>query len=317
MGKTNAGLAAEVANLVSYDDDQNNKSLSAVVDYFLQKEKALSSISPEVIADAVIRAMEPEPTLEYYREINLVVRDERVYVSFTHNYLQKLGYRNEAILLNETFLIFDKDNVSVSENGVTFNINPFDNDRGDFAGIIVKTKLRNGEVKYTFVSADHIYKAKSMSKNKDGVWSKDGWFFEMAKKVAIKTAFKGLDISREFDLAVEIDNEDNYTIGKRKRGAKAKSQEASTFEDLMVSGTNIIRDIGNKLGALGVIYRIEDEWVILDAGLSSGAGIDSLKNNGAEFRANKENPDESAIRIAAIEQVLLKMDDTEKAKDNT
>jgi recombination protein RecT len=238
----------------------------------IAKTPKIASMPPDVISQAVLKAMIPDPTLQDHDDIYFVPYGRTIDVSFSHNYLQKLAYRNGAVKLIETHLIYDNDNVEVSENGVSYSINPFKKDRGEFAGVMVAVKLSNGETKYGFVGVDHIEKARKASKSgNNGPWKT--WYLEMAKKVAIKNTLKGLDISPEFNAAVTIDNED--TDFSKANQAEAPSG-ADELEDMMVEASSSVNSAEEYIKSIGVAFSVKGDWIAVDVINSSESGVDEL-----------------------------------------
>ncbi len=267
----NGGLAGQVVSLITaQNSDVDNALLMNKMNMIIAKTPKIAQMPPEVISQAVLKAMIPDPTLQDHDDIYFVPYGKTIDVSFSHNYLQKLAYRNGAVKLIETHLIYDNDNVAVTNEGVTFSINPFKKDRGEFAGVMVVVKLGNGETKYGFVSVDHIEKARKASKSgNNGPWKT--WYLEMAKKVAIKNTLKGLDISPEFNAAVTIDNED--TDFSKTNAAEAPSG-ASELESMMVESSISVNDAEEFLKSIGIAFEIKGDWIAIDIINSDKSGME-------------------------------------------
>lgn len=266
-------MASQVVSLITErNSDVDNGILMNKLNMIVAKTPKLASMPPDVIAQAILKAMIPDPTLQDHEDIYFVPYGRTIDVSFSHNYLQKLAYRNGAVKLIETHLIYDNDNVSVTENGVSFSINPFKKNRGDFAGVMVVVKLGNGETKYGFVDVEHIEKARKASKSgNNGPWKT--WYFEMAKKVAIKNTLKGLDISPEFNAAVTIDNED--TDMSRLNEAH-EPEGADELENLMTEGSENKHSAEDYLLSMNIVFDTKGDWFMIDVINSSDEGIKSI-----------------------------------------
>ena len=267
------GLANQVVSLITaQNSDVDNALLLNKMNMIIAKTPKIASMAPEIISQAILKAMIPDATLQDHDDIYFVPYGRTIDVSFSHNYLQKLAYRNGAVKLIETHLIYDQDNVSVTNEGVTFAINPFKKDRGNFAGVMVIVKLGNGETKYGFVSEEHIEKARKSSKSgNNGPWKT--WFFEMAKKVAIKNTLKGLDISEEFSNAVRIDNEDtDFSKSSNTEPPKA----ANDLEKMMKNGSKEVSNAEEYLTEIGVAFDIKGDWIMIDVINSDEGGVATL-----------------------------------------
>lgn len=269
----NTGIASQVVSLITeQNSDIDNGLLMNKLNMIIAKTPKIAQMPPEVISQAILKAMIPDPTLQDHDDIYFVPYGRTIDVSFSHNYLQKLAYRNGAVKLIETHLIYENDNVTVTENGVSFSINPFKKNRGEFAGVMVVVKLANGETKYGFVDVEHIEKARKASKSgNNGPWKT--WYFEMAKKVAIKNTLKGLDISPEFNAAVTIDNEDTDFSKANEAEAPAATTE---LEKMMESGSSIVKTAEDILESLGISYAINNGWFSVDLIASDEEGVKKL-----------------------------------------
>ncbi len=266
-------IAAEVVSLITaQNSDVDNAMLMNKMNMIMAKTPKIMTMAPELISQAILKAMIPDATLQDHDDIYFVPYGRTIDVSFSHNYLQKLAYRNGAVKLIETHLIYDKDRVDVTEDGVTFAINPFKKDRGEFAGVMVSVKLANNEIKYGFVNAEHIDKARKASKSgNNGPWKT--WFFEMAKKVAIKNTLKGLDISPEFNAAVTIDNEDT-DFSKANEAEIPKA--ATELESMMKSSSENISSAEDFIKSLGIEFEIKGDWIMIDVINSDDDGIKKI-----------------------------------------
>ena len=284
-----------VSMIAERNSDIDNAKLMNKINMIMAKTPKVTSMAPDVIAQAILKAMIPDPTLENHNDIYFVPYGKTIDVSFSHNYLQKLAYKNGAVKLIETYLIYEDDEVSVTEEGVTYKINPFKKDRGDFVGVMVKVKLRNDELKYGFVTAEHIEKARRASKSgNNGPWKT--WFFEMARKVAIKNTLKSIDISPEFNAAMEIDNEDTDF---RKEKASADNKEKNALENKMKAGSKSVSDVEDFLNSNGIVFEIKDKWVIVKLDESDLEGINALSNfNG------KKSPKDETVMAYNIEELM-------------
>ncbi len=269
------GLATQVVGLIAEkNSDIDNGLLLNKINMIIAKTPKIGTMSPENISQAILKAMIPDATLQDHEDIYFVPYGNKIDVSFSHNYLQKLAYRNGAIKLIDTLVIYSKDKVEVTENGVSYSVNPFSQDRGDFVGIMVIVKLGNSEVKHGFVTSEHINKAKSASKSGNGgPWKT--WFMEMAKKVAIKNTLKGLDISSEFNDALSIDNEDTDF---KKLEAPKEHNSASKLEEMMISGNKAAYNITHFMSSLGIEGEEKEGWVMIDVINSDSNGIKELSS---------------------------------------
>jgi len=267
-------LAEQVVSLITaQNSDVDNAMLMNKMNMIIAKTPKIASMAPDIISQAILKAMIPDPTLQDHDDIYFVPYGRTIDVSFSHNYLQKLAYRNGAVKLIETHVIYDNDNVSVTQDGVSFSINPFKKNRGEFAGIMVVVKLGNGEDKYGFVGSEHIENARKASKSgNNGPWKT--WFMEMAKKVAIKNTLKGLDISEEFSNAVTIDNEDTDF-------AKANEVEipkvANDLESMMKSASKSVAETEAYIKDLNIEFEIKGDWIMIDMINSDEDGLEKLK----------------------------------------
>jgi len=269
----NGGLASQVVSLIAEkNSDIDNGLLMNKLNMIIAKTPKIAQMPPEVVSQAILKAMIPDPTLQDHDDIYFVPYGKTIDVSFSHNYLQKLAYRNGAVKLIETHLIYDGDDVRVTENGVSYNINPFKKNRGDFAGVMVVIKLANGETKYGFVDVEHIEKAKKASKSvNNGPWKT--WYFEMAKKVAIKNTLKGIDISPEFNAAITIDNEDTDFSKTNEHDDASATDE---LEKMMEAGSSIAKTAQEILEELGIEFKFSGDWFSVDIENSVREGIDKL-----------------------------------------
>jgi len=269
----NGGLASQVVSLIAEkNSDIDNGLLMNKLNMIIAKTPKIAQMPPEVVSQAILKAMIPDPTLQDHDDIYFVPYGKTIDVSFSHNYLQKLAYRNGAVKLIETHLIYDGDDVKVTEKGVSYNINPFKKNRGEFAGVMVVVKLANGETKYGFVDVEHIEKARKASKSgNNGPWKT--WYFEMAKKVAIKNTLKGLDISPEFNAAITIDNEDTDFSKANEAEAPAATEE---LEKMMETGSSIANSAESILESLGIEFKFNGDWFSVDIINSEKDGVEQL-----------------------------------------
>ena len=201
----------------------------------LEKTKTLGMLPADVISRAIVKAMIPDPTLEFYDDIYMVPRGQMIEVSFSHNYLQKLAMKSGAVKVFNVTAAYKGDTIKITQNGLEFNIDPFRASAKDedLIGVVVQLTLANGEIKYGAVTRDHIDKARSASKMKGGgPWKL--WFVEMAKKVAIKNTLKGIWISDAYNQSVDIDNEE-YKGGRRQVETIADEDNSNTFDSLAMS----------------------------------------------------------------------------------
>ena len=269
----NGGLASQVVNLIALQNsDIDNAMLMNKINMIIAKTPKIASMPPDVISQAILKAMIPDQTLQDHDDIYFIPYGNKIDVSFSHNYLQKLAYRNGAIKLIETYLIYENDNVTVTEKGVSYSINPFRSDKGAFVGVMVVVKLSNGETKHGFVSLDHIEKAKKASKSSVGnAWRV--WYDEMAKKVALKNTFKSLDISSEFNAAVIIDNE-NTDFSKSSQ--EKIPNEANELKNMMEESSTNVENAEKYISSLGISFEIKGDWIAIDILNSEESGLRTL-----------------------------------------
>ncbi len=207
----------------------------------ISKTQKLSSMPAQALANAILVAMAPDESLSNWEDIYMVPYGQTINVSFSHNFLQKLALKNGAVRVFNVHLIHDSDKVEITEDGMTFKIDPFGPDRtmDNFKGVLVEAILANGEKKYGITPKDHIEKARGASKTSGGgPWKT--WYFEMAKKVAIKNLLKGLEISREYAEAIRIDNAE-YDFSK-----KTMPPETKTGADALLELNSSIKSTAKK-----------------------------------------------------------------------
>jgi len=285
--RSGMSMPEKVVSLITEkNSDVDNAILMNKVNMIIAKTPKLATMPPESIAQAILKAMIPDPTLQDHDDIYFVPYGGKIEVSFSHNYLQKLAYRNGAIRLIDTILVYENDKVEVTEKGVSYSINPFKKDRGNFAGVMVIVKLANGETKYGFVGVDHIEKARKASKSgNNGPWKT--WYFEMAKKVAIKNTLKGIDISPEFNAAVTIDNEDTDF---RKQKQDIPVSGASKLEDSMKKSSKKILKAEDYLDSIGIVYEIKGDWIMISVEESNIEGMDKISDSLNKFITKEDRP---------------------------
>ena len=276
---------AAVTLIAMKNSDVDQGLLANKINMIIAKTPKVGSMGPEAISQAILKAMIPDPTLQDHNDIYFVPYGKSIDVSFSHNYLQKLAYRKGSVKLIEPIIIYENDNVTMDENGLRFNINPFKKDRGEFAGVLVIVKLANGETKHGIVSAEHIDNAKKASRSgSSGPWKT--WFLEMAKKVAIKNTLKGLDISSEFNAAVEIDDEDT-DFSKANKAEAPKAAESLTT--MMKTGSKNVGNIEAYLDSLSISYEVKGDWVMIDVINSNEDGVAKVTSN-AKFVEKEDRP---------------------------
>ncbi len=290
-----------IALIIEKNSEADNTMLMNKLNMIIAKTPKIGMMQAGDISQAILKAMIPDPTLQDHDDIYFVPYGNKIDVSFSHNYLQKLAYRNGAVLLIDTNLIYEGDEVTVTEKGVTYRVDPFaDNDDESFKGVMVVVKLANGEKKYGFVKKKHIDNARSASKSgNNGPWKK--WYYEMAKKVAIKNTLKGIDISTEFNDAVIIDNED--TDFKRLESPK-NDIASSSLDAMMREGSTILSNISEKLDSMGVIYEIKEDWVIINLVETDLTAISSMEGLQIDIIKKDSDPTKGAIKLKDAEILL-------------
>ena len=251
-----------VANIsrITGDTTTTMKELSTKIRNIVAGDQKIMSMPPEVISDAIVKAMIPDRALNFYKDVYFIPYGSQLNVEFSHNFLCKLAYKSGKVKKIDTYPVFEGDEVSVDENGLHYKINPFDQ-TGEFRGILVLVKLSNDEIVQNFITKQHIENARNASRSKNnGPWKT--WYYEMAKKVAIKNTFKALDISQEVDEAISIDNE-NTDLSK----LNEKTEDNGDIEAIM-SATNVADDIVEMLKARGSsTTQISNGWVLFDEGI--------------------------------------------------
>jgi recombination protein RecT len=283
-----------ISMIAEKNTDVDNAMLMNKLNMIIAKTPKIAQMQPQAIAEAMLKAMIPDPTLQDHDDIYFVPYGNKIDVSFSHNYLQKLAYRNGAVKSINTYLIYEGDTVEITEEGLTYKVLPF-RPQGEFVGVLVDIKLANGERKYGTVTKEHIEQARRASKSgNNGPWKT--WYLEMAKKVALKNTMKGLDISREFSEAIRIDNEDTDFS---KIGANEKPKAADALSDKMKSGSKNVSDVEDHLLSKNIVFEIKDKWVIINLLESDIEEAEELKK-----LPHKPNPkDESFIGIQ-IEDII-------------
>jgi len=254
------------ALIISEQADIDRDLLLSRLKNILTKTPKLASMPAQAIANATLTAMAPDPSLSNWEDIYMVPYGQTINVSFSHNFLQKLALKNGAVRVFNVHLIHDSDNVSITENGMTFSVDPFGANRTmeNFKGVLVEAILANGEKKYGITPRDHIEKARGASKaSGSGPWKT--WYYEMAKKVAIKNLLKGLEISREYAEAIRIDNVE-YDFSKKTMPPETKS-EVNALEALnsTIQSTAKREFISNStLAEAGYDFIEHEGWVMFE-----------------------------------------------------
>jgi phage RecT family recombinase len=279
----------------------DNAILRNKVNMIIAKTPKIATMQAGAISEAILKAMIPDPTLQDHDDIYFVPYGNKIDVSFSHNYLQKLAYRNGAVKLIDTQLIYEEDWVEVTEGGVSFKINPFKKDRGEFVGIMVLVKLANNETKYGFVSKDHIEKARKMSKSgSSGPWKM--WYLEMAKKVAIKNTLKGIDISQEFSDAVTIDNE-GYSTSKDQIVDDSEENEKDLQDKIMYS-SNKISEAKEFLEDNDISYESKGDWIMVDLQESDFDGVEKLTSTNINIIKKDDKPNKIFIKVGELMSLI-------------
>jgi len=268
-------VEAKVSDVVSYvanatgDNSSRLKEVSAKIRNIISGDRKILSMPPEVISDAILKAMIPDKSLSFYKDVYFIPYGNQLNVEFSHNFLSKLAYKSGKIKKIETLLVFGGDEVTVDENGLHYKINPFDQS-GEFKGILVLVKLSNGETIHNFVTRQHIENARNASRSKNnGPWKT--WYYEMAKKVAIKNTFKSLDISQEVEEAISIDNENTDF-------SQAEAKEDMTSIESIMSAANIVDEVTNTLKDRGsTTTQIANGWILFDEGVLTEKELECSK----------------------------------------
>jgi phage RecT family recombinase len=276
-----------VANITG-DTSAKLKEVSTKIRNIISGDRKILSMPPEVISDAIIKAMIPDKSLSFYKDVYFIPYGNQLNVEFSHNFLSKLAYKSGKVKKIETLLVFEGDEVWVDESGLHYKINPFDQS-GEFKGIIVLVKLSNGETIHNFVTKQHIENARNASRSKNnGPWKT--WYYEMAKKVAIKNTFKTLDISPEIEEAISIDNENNDLSQ-----VNASYTEAETVEMAFQKG-NILDEVMQELTSRGVVDpKISNGWIMFDEGI-----LTEEEEKCAKVKRQDKYPGKVACKIAIL-----------------
>jgi recombination protein RecT len=245
------------------------KELSAKIRNIVAGDQKIMAMSPEVISDAIIKAMIPDKALNFYKDVYFIPYGKQLNVEFSHNFLCKLAYKSGKVKKIDAYLVFEGDEVSVDENGLHYKINPFDQS-GEFKGVLVLVKLSNDEIVQNFITKQHIENAKNASKSKNnGPWRT--WYYEMAKKVAIKNTFKSLDISHEIDEAISIDNENTDL-------SRIEEKEDNSSIETIMSSANIVDEVINTLKDRGsTTVQVANGWVLFDDGILTEKELECSK----------------------------------------
>lgn len=266
-------LSTQVISLISEkNSDIDNALMMNKFNMIIAKTPKILSMDAPTIAQAMLKAMIPDPTLQDHDDIYFVPYGRTIDVSFSHNYLQKLAYRNGAVKMINTYLIYEGDIVEITEGGLKYKVLPF-TPQGEFLGVLVDIKLANGERKYGTVTKEHIDSARKASKSgNDGPWKT--WYYEMAKKVALKNTLKGLDVSPEFSAAVTIDNEDT-DFSKTKSKADA-GEGTSALESMMKEGSESVNEVEDFLLINNIKFEIKGDWIMVYTADSEDEGLKAL-----------------------------------------
>ena len=272
--KADNSLASNVVSLIAEKNSNiDNGILMNKINMILTKVPKLAQMPPDEISKAILKAMIPDNTLQDHNDIYFIPYGRVIDVSFSHNYLQKLAYRNGAAKLIETFLIFEGDRVEITESGISYSILPFRKDQDEFLGVMVRAKLRNNEIMHDFVSVEHIEKARKASKSgNNGPWKT--WYFEMAKKTSLKHMFKSMDISPELSAAVSIDNEDTDFSKLKEVSAPSGADE---LENLMKTGSREVHDTEEYLQEMEISFKVKGDWIMIDAIESDLNSLETIK----------------------------------------
>jgi recombination protein RecT len=292
-------LASHVVSLITEkNSDVDNALLMNKLNMIVAKTPKVGQMQPNVIAEAVLKAMIPDPTLQDHDDIYFVPYGNGINVSFSHNYLQKLAYRNGAVKSINTYLIYESDIVEITEEGLSYKVLPFKS-QGEFVGVLVDIKLSNGERKYGTVTKEHIEQARKASKSgNNGPWKT--WYFEMAKKVALKNTIKSLDISKEFADAITIDNEDT-DFSRMPRSEKSKSTDS--LSDKMKIGSKSTSEVEEYLTKMGISYDIKDKWAIISLTDSTEGSTDEIQSN-CECKLSPSDEAVIAVKLQEISNLI-------------
>jgi len=288
-------VAENVLTLIAEkNSDIDNGILLNRINQIIAKTPKLAQFPSNVIAEAILKAMIPDPTLAYHDDIYFIPYGNKIDVSFSHNYLQKLAYKNGAVKIINTYLIYEGDIVEITENGLTYKVLPF-KPQGEFVGVLVDITLKNGERKYGTVTREHIEQARKASKSgNNGPWK--NWYYEMAKKVALKNTMKGIDISPEFSDAVAIDNEDTDFD----KTNNIESSTSSSLEDAMISSSKTIATAEQKIEELGIVFEIRGDWVAINIEASPDGSEEKLEKLGAKIVKKDNKPGYAFFKISDI-----------------
>jgi phage RecT family recombinase len=291
-------LPEHVVYLIAERNSEVDKALLMnKINMIIAKTPKISQMAPHIIAEAVLKAMIPDPTLQDHDDIYFVPYGNKIDVSFSHNYLQKLAYRNGAVKVINTFLIYEGDVVEFTEDGLSYKVLPF-KPQGEFNGVLVDIKLANGERKYGTITKEHIEKARKASKSgNNGPWKE--WYYEMAKKVALKNTLKGIDISKEFSDAISIDNED--TDFSKVKDEKPKA--ADSLADKMKIGSKTANDVEIYLSDAGIAFEIKDKWVIINKEVSNPESLAKI-SGACTVKPSPTNDSVVAVQVHEIAEFI-------------
>lgn len=216
-------------------EDIDKMIIIAILSTAIQNNPAIAELSAYKLAEGLATAMEPDKTLSNWRDINFIPDGENLKIVFSANYLQKLAQKNGAIKVFNIYNIHDGDMVMHTGDGTEYRINPMrkENTIENFNGILVEIILANGEKKTEAIRKDHIEKIRTCSQDPKSIfWTK--WYFDMARKIAIKFALKGIEISESFSKAVDIDNKE-YSFSKKKKAKRNTREGVSALDALDAS----------------------------------------------------------------------------------
>ncbi|RKZ86750.1 MAG: hypothetical protein DRQ39_05320 [Gammaproteobacteria bacterium] len=191
--------------------------------YLLQVAKeAQHSLQEAIINVAAIGlSLNPAEKLAYLIPRNVKAGDNtwksKIFLEPSYMGMIRLATNTGTIKWVQAAAVYAND--SFVDNGAgekpTHNYNAFDpiNDRGEFVGVYCVAKTNEGDFLTTIMPAADVYdirgRSESYKKYQSGVWKTD--FIEMAKKTAVRRAFKTwprTDNARMLQLAeaVEISN---------------------------------------------------------------------------------------------------------------
>ena len=147
------------------------------------------------------------------RQAYLVPRDGRICLDISYMGLMDLAMATGSILWAQAEPVYANDAFALNgfDKPPTHTYNPFAKDRGDIVGVYVVVKTADGDYLTTCMSRDEIdgimNRSQSVKSGKSSPWKTD--YGEMAKKTAVKRAYKYWPKTDRLDKAIHHLNTDS------------------------------------------------------------------------------------------------------------